>query len=905
MQLISLQLKDLRSYRQASIEFAPGVNAIVGGNGAGKSTVLSAIGLALFNTRPPGATNDELVREGAKTAEIVVDFVSAFDERRYQVLRRFGGSSQHRVFDPDRGHQLLVEGAADCESWLRQHLGVGPETSLSDLFQHTIGVYQGAFTAPFLLTPAVRKPIFDPLLRVDEYPKAAQALQAPRRELSSQDQAAAVRLAEIGGRLQALPGLRQELAATQARMATVERALAQSRLALDAARQRCESFDGLRAAAGQAQQARDRLIAEAGKQEATLAAARTTLASAEEAVQRLADALPGHELYLQAEGERAELEQARRRRDALLARVGQLETRLAANQAATRAQQEQLAALEETAMRATQLAPQAEQQAELETALDAARVAVLHQQQAREAVADLERRSAQQAARVAQLQDELAERERLAAEQAAAQAQLESLQQSTEQLHMRRAEFQATQAQIAKQAADLDAAEGGFCPLCEAPLSEQHRAELQARNSMVLDDLQDELNAIEFAQQRDAQTRSDLQRQLAAIGKRLAALPGQGQLAAARQEQKELQGQLAQAVTRIAALGDPPCEVERLQGALAALGNPAQALHTCQAELARRPQLKAALAKALGEQQAIVAELDAQRAELSQHADLDQRLAAVGATLRQSLSAHNAYLANENEAAQASARREQVAALSDVLAAAHAQLADAEAALAAALAAYDPTADQAAQNERLRLEKETAGQEATLAADRATLAQRQRDIVGLEALHSEQSDLQAARAQIARAVRLIDWTRDLLRAAGPYVTRQLVHSISLEAARLYSELMDNYAVRLQWSETYELSLEVSGVARGYAQLSGGEQMCAALALRLALLRHLTGIDIAFFDEPTAHLDGERRALLAHTLTQVRGFGQIFVISHDSTFEQAAQAYYVVTKDGDGSHIERL
>lgn len=905
MQLISLQLQDLRSYRKASIAFAPGVNAIVGDNGAGKSTVLAAIGLALFNTRPPSATNDELVREGAKTAEIVVDFVSAFDERHYQVLRRFGGTNQYRVLDPDRGHQLLVEGVAECESWLRQHLGVGPDTSLSDLFQHTIGVYQGTFTAPFLLTPAVRKPIFDPLLRVDEYPKAALALQAPRRELGDQDQAAAVRLAEIGGRLQVLLSLRQELAAAQDRITVGERALAHNRAALDVARQQGQDFDRLRAAVMEAQQARDRLVAEVGKQEATLVAAREALARAEEAARRLATALSGHEAYLRAEGERAGLEEVRQRRDQLTARVGQLEARLAASQAAARAQQEQLAALERTALRAAELTPQAAQQATLEAALSAAKEAVLHLQQARQTAADLERRSVVQAGRVAQLQEELAERERLTAEQAAAQASAESLQHETEERQLRRGEGQAARAQLEKQLTDLDNAEGGLCPVCESPLTDEHRVELHERNATLLAELTDEFAVLEQVQHRAEQERVELQRQLKVLGKRLDTLAGSAQLALAQQDQAALQEQLVTARARVAALGQPDRDVERLQSELATLGNPTQDLRICQAELAKRPRLEGALAKALDEQRAITSEREAQQADLAQYVDLDQRLNIVGATMREYLPAHNAYLANENEAGQAPARGQHVVTLTELLAAARERLAEAQAILASASTAYDPAADQAAQHERLRLEKETASQEATLEADRATLEHARRRVAELEALLAEQSDLQETRARIARAMRLIDWTRDLLRAAGPYVTRQLVHSISLEAARLYSELMDNYAVRLQWSESYELTLEVNGIARGYAQLSGGEQMCAALALRLALLRNLTGIDIAFFDEPTAHLDGERRALLAHTLTHVQGFGQIFVISHDSTFEQAAQAYYAVTKDSDGSHIERL
>ena len=80
-------------------------------------------------------------------------------------------------------------------------------------------------------------------------------------------------------------------------------------------------------------------------------------------------------------------------------------------------------------------------------------------------------------------------------------------------------------------------------------------------------------------------------------------------------------------------------------------------------------------------------------------------------------------------------------------------------------------------------------------------------------------------------------------------------------------------------------------------------MGAALALRLALLRKLSSIDIVFLDEPTAHLDPERRESLAERITQVRGFSQLFVISHDDTFERVAQRFIRVVKDERGSHPE--
>ena len=42
--------------------------------------------------------------------------------------------------------------------------------------------------------------------------------------------------------------------------------------------------------------------------------------------------------------------------------------------------------------------------------------------------------------------------------------------------------------------------------------------------------------------------------------------------------------------------------------------------------------------------------------------------------------------------------------------------------------------------------------------------------------------------------------------------------------------------------------------------------------------------IAFFDEPTTNMDAERRENLAVQLSNIKHFDQLFVISHDDTFE---------------------
>lgn len=80
-------------------------------------------------------------------------------------------------------------------------------------------------------------------------------------------------------------------------------------------------------------------------------------------------------------------------------------------------------------------------------------------------------------------------------------------------------------------------------------------------------------------------------------------------------------------------------------------------------------------------------------------------------------------------------------------------------------------------------------------------------------------------------------------------------------------------------------------------------MSAALAVRLALLREMSQVDFAFFDEPTQNMDGERRSNLADQIRAVRGFEQLIVISHDDTFEHHTDNLIRLRKENEQTELE--
>lgn len=135
--------------------------------------------------------------------------------------------------------------------------------------------------------------------------------------------------------------------------------------------------------------------------------------------------------------------------------------------------------------------------------------------------------------------------------------------------------------------------------------------------------------------------------------------------------------------------------------------------------------------------------------------------------------------------------------------------------------------------------------------------------------------------QVAEATAFI---RDTLKVAAPIVAKNYIRHVSIEANQMFREITGNAEQTLEWAEDYSIVLEEDDFKRPFASFSGGEQMAAALAIRLALLKQLTDIRIAFFDEPTTNMDAERRENLAIQISRITNFDQLFVISHDDTFE---------------------
>lgn len=270
--------------------------------------------------------------------------------------------------------------------------------------------------------------------------------------------------------------------------------------------------------------------------------------------------------------------------------------------------------------------------------------------------------------------------------------------------------------------------------------------------------------------------------------------------------------------------------------------------------------------------------------ELAEFARLDEELATERARRTTCEKDYRAYVEHQPIAELLGARLVELAEINLELANRRERLAELEGELSEVSASYNEAAHL---ETRARLESlidRVAMLTSQLSAAETRLAELNGEIDKLLIAKKQLEKLEAGRERCEQLHSVTDFMRDLLRKAGPFITEAHLQSISIEANQLYREITGDPMVTLRWDSGYEIILEEDGHERGFASLSGGEQMAAALSVRLALLKELSDMRVAFFDEPTTNMDEERRRNLAQQIGRIRDFDQLFVISHDDTFE---------------------
>ncbi|GHO86504.1 AAA family ATPase [Dictyobacter formicarum] len=1013
MLITRIELENIKSYRQVSVDFRRGTTAISGSNGSGKTTLVEAIGFALFGYLP--YNHDQFVREGEKSGRVLVHLIGS-DERPYTVERRCGTGARWLIYDEEA--DMRLEQRADVLDKLHELFGIDRERSLEALFRDALGVPQGTFTSIFLETAAKRKQTFDALLQIEDYQTAAKYLLGTQNYYKDQRQAQQVTIDRLQYETRELDEWREFLHAKR----LIEQANTEKNLQFSEQLSRYEKRRTI--LEQQAEQVRN-LGTQYAQAEAKYNFAHSILQERQQHLQTAREAQrivqenqAAYHSHQESNTKLRQLRQDATNRDALRQQQARMQSLQIQTNERISHQQEYLQEVERARRRIADLAPQVEQQVELERQRDEARqqsqrykdvcadglrrkerlqALKLEQEQCQRKITTIEpllavaqlldirsethtqlrlqvtartQKQQQLKEKTALLRERKAEREplleplhkaensvRLIEEHRQEAEEMPQLEQQLKTLDDQRIRLEGNIEGYARSKAE---SAGGQCPLLnESCLNIRQRGivSLESYFENLLVEEREKIEAImvqqrtlnrrksqiqkyadalprfaEYVERRDerAANMQRLERELDRLTEEITVLKQEllsidqvdQQLQQAEKELREsrqadaqtrgldglkhqleqLQKQGEQLEAEVATLRQEAAQLQgssarltQLEAALAALNDPRSESRAKQETIAR----EAAYQQQLQEEQRRLQEVQQQLQELDEqlarYASLDQDIALQEARIQQNEAGYHRYLQHQNEASTLPERELAYQQQQIVATEAEQHLQQVQHAFQEAQATFQQqeldqlrTDIENIRSEQIQLVEQMKTLQAEILQLEQKIAQAETLLVELEAAQTEYQTLDDLHKMMGQF-------RDLIKDAAPHVLRAMLADISAEANRIFGEVMGDRRAQLSWRNDYEIILRQQGVDRSFAQLSGGEQMSAALSVRLALLKKLSTLNIAFFDEPTQNMDELRRMNLAEQIRRVRGFDQLIVISHDDTFEQGLDSLVRLNK----------
>lgn len=855
---LRLRLRNFMSYR----EEAPvldleniHVACLSGANGHGKTALLEAMTWALWGgARGREDLTDELIAHGADEMEVELEFAAA--GRRYRVVRKRSRSSPRQPGRTVLDLQVAGEGGfrsiagnsvRETERLIREIVRLDYRTFVASAF-----LLQGRadiFTAE--KTPAQRKELLAEVLGLTLYDRLEERAREQARERRTAKERLQFTIGENEAEVQQKPTYEAErdqlvtaLDGTRAALQEQGTRIAQLQGELHRLEYQRSQRDDLQA---QLQQAQSDLL-------------RTT----QEVEQR--------------QGRLRAYEEVRARREAIEAGHRRLQEARAALTAVVQAQQRYIA-LQEQVRAAEQVVQEARNKLLMEQERYAAQLSELRKRV--DALPALEQERllvedrVQELARWEQGLEELRERER---------ALLEEVQELTAANRQRRKEMEELRERL-----DLLAQPGeACCPVCQQPLTEEHRQELLAQ-------YQRDGEALRDAYRATQETIQAREKQRAGIAERLKEL--EAQLQRELSEALRSRGQVEEALKAAQQASEQAkwvqAELEAVRARLEA-GDFAlaeqQALAACRAELAQLAYDPAAY-EALRRE---VTELEPVEGEVRLLEEADARW--------------------EEETRALAQAQEAVERLRQRVAELEARRAELETALAAEASLREELSAAQRREQELRLE------EARL--ERLLGAALQK----LDAVAFLERRLEQDREELRRLEREQGIYEELARAFGKggvqaLLIERAVPEIEAEANRLLARMSDGrLAVKLetqrqtqqgQVRETLEIRVADELGTRSYETYSGGEAFRVNLALRIALSRLLARragapLPTLIIDEGFGTQDASGREKLVEVLRLIQeDFERILVITHLDDLREAFPVRIEVTKTARGSTFQMV
>lgn len=840
MIITAIRLRNIKSFVDAELRFARGINIIAGRNGAGKSTVIEAVGLALFDAWPQrfkdGNTRAGFLRHGEREGTIEIDVHrdnAAFTVRCDLAQRKKAGKESidyERVLVDGHGAEIAKSAGRkkEFQDDLRRELLGEARIEDEKLFRDIIGTEQGAFDEPFTRIESERRALFEKILGIEDFQDFEKQFFHLLKYEAGQAKELGIRLQERGG----VPG---ELSAAETALAEREAAVTEAAAALKSAGKRTADarkvVDALaekRDALQKAQAEHARLLEKLNGEEASAATARSLRDEAAAAAKALEAARAGHDAFVDAERQLEALRLSAKQREATGRLLSEESTTFEKQNADLLARRQ---AQEKERRRVDgEVADREKRIKEMNLVLEELRESWLRLDEAR-------READTRAALATELRSYVQD----------LRTTSDALQNAGEKMRSLHDTFTALSHRLETSAFDAP-----FLPALREETELLYKRHSAAEGSAEEDDalarLFAEAKRIEAQLKKEAADAADLASRKEQEGK-----SERKQLVQLEKEYKQL---LEQQAANSIAFASITAQLEKLGT----------------------------------EWQSRLTEL---RGLLDAHGDVEASITANEKLLEQYRGAHASFLSLQDAASKLGLREQ---ALLDASAAVEVTRKAIDTLTKQVLKLGAGFSEEEYAEAKAGLDAALTEEKAATAAHGQAKAFEEEQRKKVKELLKEFREFERLRAQATQARAEAEFTGEVhqhvVRELARHVGASIVSALSAFAGELYARIAPEQDLALYWDpQTYAVELRgAMGVVRG-RELSGGQLMGVSLAVKLALIKWYSQCRIGFLDEPTTHLDRETRRHLADVIQHLEQltadgdpwFDQLFVISHEESF----------------------
>lgn len=900
MHISKVIVEDVKSYStRTEIPIERGVTAILGENGAGKSTIKEAVGFALFDSLP--FANKEFIREGAASGMVAVVFDQVVQQQQYRFkVRRGVGRARYDVFryDEARGQWISqdIERKSELLDWLTTRFGVTGKDELQGLWESCIGVPQTRFLSDFAQPPASRQETFDALLSIDDYEDSWDALRDVPKTIEADITSVRDSVVELTAAVSSLPDKRETVTECEEKLSAVTTAQATVRETLAELTDRQDELEAKQTRIEELEENCRSLTQQLETTQTQLETARERLEQATEAQRLCEQTTDEYQQYTELGDKIEELEQWEEKRDkvqqkadAVAQEIAELETKRDAIKQDVEKYNTAVETISDTKEDAEQYEALDERIQEIrdaQTTVDSLTDEVETVTTQLEAKRDKRQEEQQTISQLKQQWEEAPSPETI-------RSQIQEKQAKRKQLALEREKLTEEISRLKD--ADTDAP----CPTCDQPITEAHKTQLLADRTDRLDTIQadrDTLASDLDSLQTQLESVTELKEQVATIEQREQRVDSlTTNIERLADKKDELQAEIDQKTAEIDRLPALTEQRESLADAHEAHEQAQYRKREYDDASTRLEQVQTQLE----ERQARHTELEEMLAEF---AGLDDKLAKLRQRRSEAKSGYSTYIENKQLAETVDEKTETVTRIEEEVD----QLKNTRAETA--------TRKDELVEEFSQAELETVTEDIEQAkAKQARLAEQESQLRDSLTEHKEQltelrSKLVERQEKLTELRRLTadkqfaHWVRENVRKAGPKMREIITEKIGTRANTLFRSIRGTTTETVEWTNDYEIVIHDADVAKSFTTLSGGEKMAAALAVRLAILEQLATVGVAFLDEPTANLDTEKKRNLVMQLKQLTTFDQLTVISHDQTFDSMTDATVSVTKPDQESDV---